>query len=453
MRDDGCYYPTRRLRRTQVSTSCVRPGDLLSSVGRGSRLGRYGLGSGTCPGATRWAINSSRFKRSGGPWPPVDDMIAASSFRYCTAPGTFEDGGTPGDHADGPRPSRMLKREAVFRCLQRFERALEASDSTSCRSVVLAVGGELMQLQGAASQRAYLARSVTRVAMSTRRRGHAVAAAEFLEWAIARGIHDSHVMAELVRALVQAGDVDHAALASARAIVCNLASARMYASLSLGYAARGDGNRTMELLVNAKALGPIWPAEFGAIIAALGRTGSLQVARQVHRIATAQGPPSVSVELAMANVLCRFGSPGEAAILLADARTRGVQDPELYGAVIEALGKDGNAQLAQRLFDEARGCGEPHARAWQGLLKAYCRRGQWSEARRIVGRAHAEGGDAAALQLSLITAYERVGLHQAARRAAKTAGRFGVSPHIARRVARESYNWKRSSSDCVVSGS
>lgn len=253
-------------------------------------------------------------------------------------------------------------------------------------------------------------------------------------------------MAELVRALVQAGDVGHATRAGTGAILLNMASARMYASLSLGYAARGDSNRTMELLMKASSLGRVGPGEFSAIIAACGRTGALLAARLVHRMAVAQGPPSVSVELAMANVLCRFGTPGEAAVLLADARSRGVQDPELYGAVIEALSKDGNATLAQQMFDEARACGRLHARAWQGLLKAYCRRGQWSEARRIVWRAHAEGSDAAALQLSLIAAYERVGLHQAARRAAKSAGRFGVSPEIARRIARESFNWKRPAS-------
>src|SRR5262245_37078544 len=102
--------------------------------------------------------------------------------------------------------SALDKRDRVLHVLDRFVHALnDARTDQQLEGAVLAAREQVVVLQGAPSDRRYLARTLCQMAATLRRRHSYAASRRLMEWSIEQGTVDSHICAEMIQACLLDG--------------------------------------------------------------------------------------------------------------------------------------------------------------------------------------------------------------------------------------------------------
>ena len=267
----------------------------------------------------------------------------------------------------------------------------------------------------------HFAMSLSRLANTLRRAGHADQALALLRWAETRGLLDQHLVDDLVRCHLALHD-----LPSLEALVTRITALRLdpaYALASLAHACCRNGLEPQSRRFREQALraGAGSDLTFMMLIDTCGRRDG-DVATALFDAARARRVAGTATYAAVAAVYARNGLVDAAAMVFAEARERGVVSTRLYSVMVRAYATELRHVDATRLLEEAASGGWADARAYAAVIQAHIDANDLKAAAEQLRLARHSGNVDESCFGRLIRAYVRVGHLTKARRLFRQAG-------------------------------
>lgn len=266
----------------------------------------------------------------------------------------------------------LRRRNAALEVIGKFKDCLGyACHLRDVQSLVRNVRDDLARLQCRPIDRRHLAKSLCQVATAVRQMGWPGVGQELLEWAIAKGVSDEHVLTEILQCHVHQSDLDGAERVLRKARILRLAGPVMYSVLIDGLGRAHSLEPARRMLEEARTAGLDSISAYTTLVDSYGRAGHLQRARELLEVAKSRYGWSVRAVTAMVNAYGRAGALGEAQALFDDALTNNAVDKRTCTALMSAYGAQGDLRRAEQVFDLAVAHGLVDRRSRTTLMSIY----------------------------------------------------------------------------------
>ncbi len=258
------------------------------------------------------------------------------------------------------------------------------TDATQVRDLGQDLLERAHQFQGAPEDQPFFTRTVSRLAHEVRSHGWVDIALEILEWGIARGALDGHVLSEVAECQLSRNDVDAAEQTLARAKALGVSLDAIYTSLVKAHGRNNRADLAREMFDRARADDAVTSFTYPALISAYASAGRLVEARAAFDIAAAEGqvsaPAFTALATAFANVNDLAGLDG----VLAAARATGHVSSRLVLGAIRARLAQRQFAASRRILEEGRVSGFADVTCYTAIISACHQAGRHREAKRVV---------------------------------------------------------------------
>jgi pentatricopeptide repeat protein len=302
-------------------------------------------------------------------------------------------------------------REAVLNVVSVFKEALSGMRSgPDVRRLTLETRARLEALQGETVSRTHFAKSLSQMSTALRKTGWVEIALSIIEWAIQKGVIDSHILNDAAQCYLANGDMASAERVLASAREKALATDGMYAGIMDRHARAGSIARARELFDAAVTDGLAGDICYTALIDGYGKLGYLSEAEHHFAVARRRGLVSLATFTVLLDAHGKRGNLQRAQELFEEAKTLHSTDRQpIHTALIDAYGKAGDWESAERIFKELRTYGTPGPHSFSALLCAHARSGNLRQAQSVFDEAKALGIHSPFAYLTLMKAYENAG--------------------------------------------
>jgi pentatricopeptide repeat protein len=325
----------------------------------------------------------------------------------------------------------------------------------------------LLNIQGARSDRKFLARSVTQIATALRRSNNVRLAEKALNWAVGHGAVDAYVVVELLNVHLSRYELLAADRVMLWARDVGLASRAMYSAAVAACARDADWSRAQRLFECAKLDRLLSPHLYTGLITTYGRAGLLEQAASAHCLAQRDGAMTAA---SYAALICAYGKCGDLASAERTFRMAMRQEcvsTSAYTALIQSYGGQRRIERAQELFLRAKQSGLVDGRTYVALTSVLCRARRWSEAKIVITDAERTSLATAELYAIAINMMGRAGLWRMIRDLQKRARKANCGQatirrdideafkrlwHKRREIQRESHSGTPRSLDAITGG-
>jgi pentatricopeptide repeat protein len=349
--------------------------------------------------------------------------------------------------SQGPRPQAddgWGRRKRVLGLLDEFDRqVLAARTQTEVSSLVRGMIEWLDREQASPGDRAYLQRSVTRVATAVRRAGWPALAAEMLERAVNAGLADEYIFAEAILNRLTLSQWAAADRLMDEARTCGLTSRTVYGSMLSAYARQGWADKCREIFEHADRDGFVTDECCAALIKAYGKHGSVEPAQSVFDHAVRQGVAGTECYVALVNTYAHASRSTDARDAFDAARVQGISDPRLFTGLVLGYCKCGFIGEAERACSTALEDGQLSDLTVAVIVEWYAQRGHFRRAEKLLHRAEAAAVPGNAGHTALASAYQRKGHFSAARRIRRRTRDRGLASSAPRVVVGERFRHLR----------
>lgn len=255
-------------------------------------------------------------------------------------------------------------------------------------SQVRDLGQELLarahQFQGAPEDQPYFTRTVSRLAHEVRSHGWVDIALEILEWGMAHGAVDGHLLSEVAECQLSRNDVAAAEQTLERARALGLSLDAIYTSLVKAHGRNNRADLARAMFDRARADDAVTSFTYPALISAYASAGRLGDARAAFDSAVADGhvsaPAFTALATAFANVSDLAGLDG----VLAAARATGHMSSRLVLSAIRARLAQRQFAVSRRILEEGRVAGFADVMCYTVIITACHQMGRHREAKRVV---------------------------------------------------------------------
>jgi pentatricopeptide repeat protein len=286
----------------------------------------------------------------------------------------------------------LSKRNAAVSIVEEFVGALGTMTSESTVAAAVAdVRARLEREQSGAADRAYLARSICRVATAVRRAGWAIAAASLLDWALEQQLADTFVFAEAIQCRLALGrwrDAERLIWTARRQHAISVAA---YTSVMSMYARLGWASRCRRLFDRAELDGLATSECVAALIKAYSMAGCVKASSRVFGRAKRTGHDDLGCHIAMMAAYGRSGQPALAQKVFDEARLRHIEDHRLFTTMISVYCRNGMPDAAESVLALAIDAGHADRVTFEVLFGWYSRRREGPRAQRIAAWCHQAG--------------------------------------------------------------
>jgi tetratricopeptide (TPR) repeat protein len=246
------------------------------------------------------------------------------------------------------------KRDAALALVTTFKQRLATTSAAAdVRRLVEYARNEVLNLQGGARDRPYMARTICQLATGLRRASWTREAIDLISWALDQHVADSFVLTELIVCHLTQQDWDGAERALDRARRLGIVSEAMYAALVAGYGQAGRYTDAQRIFDMARACRVAGPFSHTAMIGACVRAGRLARAGDILRAADAEGKTDACAYATLINAYIRARRTGDVARLSRAADVAGMMSPTMRSQVARALHSAGRVRQARR-FERRR---------------------------------------------------------------------------------------------------
>jgi pentatricopeptide repeat protein len=307
--------------------------------------------------------------------------------------------------------SRVPVRGAVLNVISAYKEALAGMKiGADVHRLTLETRARLEMLQGEAFSRPHFAKSLSQMSTALRKKGWVEIALLLVEWAIQKGVIDSHILNDAAQCYLANGDMQSAERVLVSAREKALATDGMYAGILDRHARAGSMTRARELFDEAVMGGLAGDICYTALIDGYGKLGDLSEAEHHFAIARRLGLVSLATFTVLLDAHGKKGNLQRAQELFEEAKTLDSADRQpIHTALIDAYGKAGDWESAERVFKELRRYGTPCPHSFSALLCAHARAGNLRQAQLVFDEAKALGIYSPFSYLTLMKAYENAG--------------------------------------------
>jgi pentatricopeptide repeat protein len=319
-------------------------------------------------------------------------------------------------------------REAVLNVISAFKEALTAVKSgADARRLTSETLARLEMLQGEPNSRHHFAKSLSQMSTALRKRGWVDIALSLIEWAVQKGVIDTHILNDAVQCYLATGDMPSAEKVLVSARERELATDGMYAAILDRHARAGSIARAQELFDEAATDDLAGDFCYTALIDGYGKLGLLSEAERHFAIARRLGFATLATFTALLDAHGKKGDLRRARELFEEAKLLHSTDRQpIYTALIDAYGKAGECESAEQIFDELRTHGAPGPHSYSALLCAHVKAGNLRRAQFVFDEAKRRGIHSPFAYLTLMKAYEVAGHSSQAKRLLNQANAEGV---------------------------
>lgn len=256
---------------------------------------------------------------------------------------------------------------------------------------VRGLGQELLerahQFQGAPEDRPYFTRTISRLAHEVRSHGWVDIALEILEWGMARGALDGHVLSEVAECQLSRNDVAAAEQTLERARALGVSLDAIYTSLVKAHGRNNRADLARQMFDRARADDAVTSFTYPALISAYASAGRLGDARAAFDIAVAEGHVSAPAFTALATAFANASDLSGIDGVLAAARATGHMSSRLVLSAIRARLAQRQFAVSRRILEEGRVAGFADVTCYTAIITACHQAGRHREAKRVVAAA------------------------------------------------------------------
>lgn len=253
---------------------------------------------------------------------------------------------------------------------------------------VRGLGQELLerahQFQGAPEDRPYFTRTVSRLAHEVRSHGWVDIALEILEWGMARGALDGHVLSEVAECQLSRNDLAAAEQTLERARALGVSLDAIYTSLVKAHGRNSRPDLARRMFERARADHAVTSFTYPALISAYASAGRLSDARAAFEVAVAEGQVSPPAFTALATAFANASDLGGLDGVLAAARATGHMSSRLVLSAIRARLAQRQFAVSRRILEEGRVAGFADVSCYTAIITACHQAGRHREAKRVV---------------------------------------------------------------------